>query len=366
MSNSAAKTKGKPSGALAVLTSKIRTKLVVLFLAFGLSPAILALGILQFESGVIKADMRSGLATLADRLTDSIDRALFQAYRDVQIFALNDNAADPVNWQNATPDNPLLENMNELIASYDFYRLMLLVDANGRVLAVNNVDAENKPLATQGLYSESFADAPWLKKILAGDFLKGQNGLTGSVIEQPEQSRVVGDIFGDDGFTMVVAAPVKDDAGNTVAVWVNFVDFDLIEDIVADYYTDIADNGMPEGEVTLLDPEGEVLVDYDPVGQGWTEYKRNFEIIGKDNLVNKGAAAAIAAVTDGETGATDSIDDVSGEEEAAGYSKATGVEDFPGMSWSALIRVPAIQAYAAWDQVINFMLRLCLYFWTEF
>ena len=58
----------------------------------------------------------------------------------------------------------------------------------------------------------------------------------------------------------------------------------------------------PSGtEITLLDPQGRILVDYDPVGQGWSEYRRNPKVIGSLNLAEKNVAAAVEVVAARET-----------------------------------------------------------------
>ena len=118
----------------------------------------------------------------------------------------------------------------------------MLVSPEGAVLAVNSRDAANKPIESKGLYGRSFAEAPWLAHALRGEFLVGPEGLTGTVVwEPPARAAEVAEAFpGEDGYSIVFAAPVKDQTGNLVGVWANFADFGLVEQIVADFHARLA------------------------------------------------------------------------------------------------------------------------------
>ena len=102
------------------------------------------------------------------------------------------------------------------MTNYGIYRLMILVDVQGGVLAVNSIDPAGKAIDTSTVYAMNFANASWFTRAIAGDFLQGKNGLTGTVVEQPAKSPVVAAIYKDDGFTIPFAAPVKNAAGEVV------------------------------------------------------------------------------------------------------------------------------------------------------
>jgi methyl-accepting chemotaxis protein len=355
MSERPATPKGAAKGVLSFITARIRTKIILLLLAFGLIPAATMFGILLTQKEAFQAVMRSRLAVMADKADEIIDRNLFERYGDVQSFGLNPAASDPANWRKPSPDNPLLRSINGYMKNYGMYRLMLLVGTDGKVLAVNSLDPKGKPLATDKLYESSFGDATWFKKAMTGEFLNGANGLTGTAVEGPAPSKLIGDLYGDDGFTVVFSAPVKDAAGKTVGVWANFFDFHVVEDVAAEYYKDLKDSGMEKGEIVVLDSKGVLLVNYDPIGDQWKEYRRDPEKIGKANFVELGVAAAVAAVTKGGMDSMDSFDDSMRVFDAMGYAKSHGAFDFPGLGWSVLVAVPADQVYATWTGLIMVM-----------
>ena len=332
----------------------IRGKLITLFLLFGALPAIAVFAIYFFSEGRFEKAFNTRIEQTAVLLNDTIDRNLFERYGDVQAFGLNQAAVDPANWRNPEPDNPLIRAMNGYMTGYGIYRLMLLVDTSGRVLAVNTVDAAGRPLDTKAFYDADFRDAPWFAKAVAGQFLTGEDGFSGTVVEQPARDAGIGALYGEDGYVIPFAAPVTDTGGRTIGIWVNFADFGLVEEIVASFYGDLAAANMARAEITLLDAEGRIIVDYDPRGQDWTEYRRNPDIIGTFNLAEKGVEAALAAVRGG-TGSTVSLHARKQVMQAAGYSHSRGAYGYPGLDWSALVRIPVEEAYAAVIEVERFM-----------
>ncbi len=338
------------SGITKIHWNQIRTKLSALFLLFGILPALSIFAVYVFSEGKFEEAFMGPAAHNASSINDVIDRNLFERYGDVQAFGLNAAAQDSTNWRNPASSNPLVQAMNGYMTGYGIYRLMILVDTSGNVLAVNTVDAAGQGLDTRHVYDLRFDNASWFQKAMIGEFLDGPNGFTGTVVEQPAANELIGKLYGDDGYTLAFAAPVKTQDGRIVGAWVNFADFGLVEEIVAKFYRDLAELGMAEAEITVLDPEGRIIVDYDPKGQGWSEYRRNPEIIGKFNLAEKGVAAAVAAVN-GESGSMVATHARKKIDQVAGYSHSAGAYDYPGLGWSVLVRIPETQAFAVVQNV---------------
>ncbi len=333
---------------------KVTHKLLMLLLLFGLVPAIAVFLVYKGSEETFKTAFRTPLQQLSKNIGDTIDRNLFERYGDVQAFGLNVAAHDPANWGNPSDKNPLITAMNGYMTGYGIYRLMLLLDVKGDVIAVNSVNPVGEPLDTKALYGKSFAQETWFKKALTGDFLDGTNGLSGTAVEQPSRNDTISRLYGDDGYVIPFSAPVKDAGGETVAIWVNFADFGLVEEIFAVAYAELAADGKRSSELTLMDPEGRIIVDYDPVGQGWTEYQRNGDVIGTFNLADKVEAARMAI--DGETGSVDALHARKKVWQAAGYNHSDGAYDYPGLGWSVLVRVPVDEAYVAVNTVSTVML----------
>jgi methyl-accepting chemotaxis protein len=349
----AASDTGAANGGRRFLRLGVRNKIILLLLAFGLIPALAMFGMLLFEEDEIRKDLNGRVEVTAAQVNDVIDRNLFERYGDVQVFGLNRAAHDKQNWGSLAPENPLVQSMNGYMTNYGIYKLMLLLDLNGSVVSANTVNAKGEPLDTKPLLGKSFKDAPWFAKAAKGAFLKGRNGLTGTAVEQPARDALVAQLYGGDGYVITFSAPVKDSAGNAFAVWVNFADFSLVEQIIDSFYQSFAIRGAPATEITLLDPKGNIIVDYDPKVGGFANlggYKRNPDIIGKFNLAEKGVTAAQLAVKGGH-GALVSMHARKQIDQVAGYHFSQGAYDYPGLGWSALVRVPVGEAYASVNAV---------------
>jgi len=325
---------------------------------FGVIPAAVVLAILLSQESFFRTAMSTRVLDVATQVNDVIDRNLFERYGDVQAFALNRAASNPKNWRNASDQNPLISAMNGYMKGYGIYKLMLLVDTQGRVLATNTMDPAGRSLDTGYLYGKSFADAQWFRNAISGNFLNGKNGLTGTVVEQPSVNAEVARIYNQDGYTITFAAPVRDENGQVVAVWANFTDFSLVEAVVASYYDQLAAYNMASAEIVVLDPEGRIIVDYDPTYKGFSglaEYKRNFDTIGKMNLATGGVEAAERAVK-GETGLITSMNIRKKVEQVAGFAYSDGAYDYPGLGWSSLVRIEPREVFATWENMISTML----------
>jgi len=336
----------------------IQTRVVAYLLAFGLLPALAIAGTFMAEERNFRNLVMQQLEASAASINDVIDRNLFERYGDVQAFGLNTAAHDPANWRQPKSENPLVQVMNQYVAAYGVYKLTLLVSPKGEVLAVNSADASGKPIDTAWLYDENFAAASWLRKALGDDFLKGSDGFTGTVVEQPAASPLVARVYGDDGFVIPFAAQVKSQSGALVGVWVNFATFDLVDQIVATAHQQLSEAGMPDAEITVLDSRGTVLVDYDP-GLNGTAYRRNFQVIGTLNLVNAKVGAAVEAVA-GRKGSDISTHARKQIEQAAGYAHSRGAYAYPGLGWSVLVRAPVEETFAELDAVTNQVIYIVL------
>ncbi|MGH6622078.1 MAG: HAMP domain-containing protein, partial [Alphaproteobacteria bacterium] len=341
------------AGKFAFLRLGIRNKLVVLLLGFGLVPAFTMFSMLLMQADGIKALLDARVQSAAQQVNNVIDRNLSERYSDAQVFAMNVAAQDEWNWNKASDDNPLVQAMNSYMTSSGIYKLMLVLDPTGKAVAVNSVDPKGKPLATEKILNREFGNAPWFARAAKGEFLQGRNGLTGTSVEQPGQVDIVAELYGGNGYVIPFSAAVKDANGKTLAIWVNFADFGLVEQIVDDFYQGFAQGGMASAELTILDPQGRVTVDYDPSASGFTAlagHTRNASIVGQLNLVDKGVAAAAAAVKGG-SGVVAGLHSRKQIELVAGYHHSVGAYDYPGLGWSALVRIPVGEAYASIDSL---------------
>jgi methyl-accepting chemotaxis protein len=334
----------------------LQAKLAVLLVVFAIVPLAIVYGFLQFRTSDMEDALGKQMEAFADQGMEMVERNLFERYGDVQAFGLNIAAQSPTYWGKG---GKLAKAMDGYVTGYGIYKLTMLVSLDGKVRAVNSIDAAGKPVATDPLYGQSFSDASWFKKVVAGEFTKSDK-LTGTVVEDVARNELVSKVYGSDAFTMTFAAPVKDEAGKVIAIWANFADFSMVEHILSTTYRELAKEGMPHAEVTLLNKSGTVLIDYDPMTIGFKDfegYKRNYNVIGKLNLAAAGVGAAKLAV-EGKSGHLIATHARKQVEQAAGYVHSKGALGYPGVGWSLLVRAPLDEAFALWYGLMDVVLIL--------
>lgn len=323
---------------------KVRTQLAMLLLIFGMLPVAVLMPVVLSKLDDMRQARLDDLQQLSRSVLDVIDRNLFERYGDVQSFALN-----PAARKLAAGDNDagktVVQSMNGYMVNYGMYKLMMLVDSNGAVLAANGVTAEDKPLDVAELYKKNFKDASWFKKALNKEFTKGKT-LTGTVVEQPRYSADVAALYGQDGFTITFSAPVKSEDGKVVGVWVNFEDFSQIEQMIKEFYQQQKAKGIGSTAFALAGPDHTILVDYNPYEKKSEAYSRDTNIIGVKSIVSQDIPASDHL--DDAGGSIKGIfhDNGSGLDDAASFTYSVGAYDFPGLGWSLTIHTPAQEAFA--------------------
>lgn len=324
-------------------------KIVLLLVGFVFVTCLLFGGTIFRAAEMARQRTASRFQTLAENIADKIDRNLFERYGDVQAFGFNRVIRDRDNWYKSSGDTDLVRVMNDYVAAYGVYYLTLLVDTEGRVIAVNTKDAQGNPIDTAFIYERNYADAAWFRACKAGQFTTDMpfaapenKAASGTYIEDLHIDPDVKTAYaGDSALTIGFSAPVRDADGNVIAYWSNRSKFANVEAIVAQAYRDVKGE-FPGAELTLLDAAGNVIIDYDPTLHRSEEVRHDFDVLMKLNLVERGVEAAAAAVR-GESGNNFSKHARKGIVQAVGYAHLRGAMGYPGMNWSVLARIPAAE-----------------------
>jgi hypothetical protein len=338
---------------------KLTQKLVLLFLAFGLIP--MGLYAIFTYSSVMKTERRVAdrFINATENIADKIDRNLFERYGDVQAFGINSAVFDRGSWYKPGDNNPIVAVMNQYVKTYGLYNLTILVDLEGRVIAVNSRDAQGKPINSSRLYAKNYSRTPWFRACASGSFTRhmpysapGNDIADGTYIEDVLVDEDVKAAYaGADGLALGFSAPVYD-KGKVVAYWSNRAMFSIVEEIFKASYQELKAAGFPDAEMTLLDNAGRIILDYDPVSAGSDELVHDFEVLMKLNLAEKGLEAAKQAVA-GKAGYSYAMHARKKIDQACAYSHLKGALGYPGMNWSVLVRMPKDEARAEINAIIN-------------
>ena len=148
----------------------LTARLVIAFMVLGTLPlVVMSVSSIRAINRMNENASDSYRATSQEAI-DKIDRNLFERYGDVQAFGLNQAITAVDQWYKVGAQaNPVANAMNGYVKLYGFYPLMLAVDLQGKVIAVNDHDAGGKPIDTAWLYEKNFKEASWFKAALAGN-----------------------------------------------------------------------------------------------------------------------------------------------------------------------------------------------------
>lgn len=345
--------------ALSLSNISVRYKLMALLVIVGTLPAVV-LGIeFQIKERQLRHDAALTLKTSADSVGEMIDRNLFERYGDVQAFSFNNAAYEPANWKNPSASNPLVTAMNRYTTAYGMYPLMMLIDKQGDVLATNTVDINGKPIDTEFVYGVNFKDEPWFQNALNGKFTLGKNGFTGTAVGKPAPSPLVQKIYGNDGYTMPFSAPVHDNKGELLGVWVNFLDFSVLDSIVGVEYDKLTKENIGDPDIMITDADGYVILDYD-VRQinADGKLKHDFDNLLKKNFVSDPAMHIEAAelAVKGQSGVWTGYSPDSQETTLFGYAALDGAFNFTGLGWGVVFGVNPHDTFKTLDETKEAMI----------
>jgi methyl-accepting chemotaxis protein len=330
---------------------KISRKLAIAFVGTSvLSASVVGLVTLR-STTQMKASSEARLMNIAANTMETIERNLFERYGDVQAFGFNTVVQDKANWYKPGDTNPIVDVMNDYVACYGLYSLTMLVDTEGKVVAVNSRNAKGEALDTGFLYGKNFAGTTWFRDCMAGKFL-ASSSLTGTVVEDFYADEDVAKVYHDRGLTVGYSAPVKDAEGKTIGVWKNFSQWSNVESIVSSSYEKLKAENLDQLELTLIDSEGKVLVDCDPSVLGKV-INDDPKVVGTHNLADAGEEIAVAAVgaKQGEHAVVRGRDTHNNQESSGGFARSEGALGYPGLGWTMIVRGPDSTIHAAANTV---------------
>ena len=295
----------------------LRAKLIALVVGLVLLPVGLLGGVAYVKSS---ADWRGAAGDLlqseAVSTIDKIDRNLFERYGDVQAFAFNPDAAGDPGTVAAAADF--------YSRAYGIYDLLMVVDADGRVVATNSVTGDGAPVTTASLVGRDVSGQPWFQEAL---------GLSAGATHYGEAAvePLVTEATGREGLSLAFAAPVLDASGAAVRVWVNFASWDrVVTQILDEQVGKLRDRGLATVQGQVVRRDGVVLD-----GPGAEEQL---------DLVAAGLPAA-EALAQGRSGNGESPYPAGADDEqVVGYAASSGALGFAGYGWGVVMRQDSAEA----------------------
>jgi len=301
-------------------------KLIALFTIIGVVP-LAAVGWIARDqsSSELEHGASQSVSELAFNASDKLDRNLFERYGDVQAFALSDAAK--------SMDPPRLnEWINTMMGIYTpIYTVMVVADANGKIVAANTVDLNGKPLATQGLLGKDVTGEAWFQKATGGSLMQGE-----TFVEDFHEDSLLATVFGASGETKALSFtyPIRNAEGKVIGVWTNRFNWSVTLDVLNAVLERAASNGMESARLVVVNGAGQVLASQQPE-----------EILSLD--LSDHAAIALALGKDASGATKGEALDGSGDASLLGYFHSNGFATYPGLGWGVIATQDQDEALSA-------------------
>ena len=127
----------------------LKAKLILFTTAINLVLGGVSIGLNKYIENKSEETVMAEIQTTAGQLSDAVTAQFYERYGDVQAFALNATLAG-----DSRP--AMVEYLNNMVALYGIYDLVMLVNKNGDLVAVNSkgVDGKDLPNASETLYEK--------------------------------------------------------------------------------------------------------------------------------------------------------------------------------------------------------------------
>ncbi len=310
-----------------ISTKTIKTKLLTAFVAFSVF-SLGAVGWFNYQHARTALLQSQGhtLTSRAQETIDKIDRCLFERYGDVQAFAFHPGA------RGAGTD--VTKAANFFAQAYGIYDLLLVADAEGKIIACNTVTGDGKTLDTSALIGRSVRGEEWFEKCSGGSVKAGE-----SYYSDPTEDKLVAEIYKHRGIALNFSAPIFDDKGKVVRVWSNRASWErIVTQITQDLAQRLQKGGQKSAQVEVVSKAGLLLDGTDP------------KAVLTLNLADRGLEAAKSLVA-GKDGSSQELHTSAEEQQLIGYASSKGALGFKGYNWGVIVRQNIAEASATARQL---------------
>lgn len=272
------------------------------------------------------------LESAAVGLNNAVGAQFFERYGDVQAFAQN-----PA-FRSGTKE-AMVEQLNSYVGLYQIYDLVMVLDDQGKLLAVNTKGPEGNDLKVASLYEQNFAKENWYRQTLEGKFSEDKSkGFIGTFVDQFSFDPIVEKIYGAGRYGNSFSAQLKDETGRVLGVVTNRAGARWIGVSFKEQYELLYKLGYQHAELIMVDAKGQVIFEYDPYARGGDKgYFFDKEVLGKYDLLKAGDPM-ITKLLSGQNGHGETYHSRKKIDAASGWVKAEGPKNLDSMGWGYVVR----------------------------
>jgi methyl-accepting chemotaxis protein len=336
---------------------KLGAKLTIAFLAVGLIPFATAAYLALKETQMLQEQSTQSLETAAENVADKVERNLFERYGDVQAFGFNRVFRQKELWYQQGAEAPLKRVINEYMSTYTpVYERMLLVDVNGRPIAVNSKDYAGNTVDTTSFMNANYKSAEWFQDVMAGKFLEG-DGISGTAVYDFAFDDQIKQVFGGSGLVMTFAAPVKDSAGNIIGVWSNSVRAEMLGTILEQEFPALERLGLKSAELSVMDSNGTIILEHHPEHLGADFAVQEDVAMKENNAADVPYLQKVIAEGGKQTGFVQTADEGA---QGISYVKSPGAMGYSGVGWIIGVGASEAELQAAMIAVRNQLITVSI------
>ncbi len=326
----------------------LKFKLFILSIGITFLLGVASIGILKYIIKTQESAQLNSFEAYSRNLGDSISSQFYERYGDVQAFAVNPDLK-------SSNRQTIIDALNIYSAMYGIYDLILVIDAKGRLVAVNNKSPDGKDIQVQDLYNKNYFDAPWFKAVINGQFTDDKDkGFNGTFVENVQIDPLTTQVFGSNRLGSSFSAPVKDAKGNVIGVVTNRAGSRWFEVAFRELYAGLKKRGLPHSEASLLGKDGILYFQYtsDPTSEKPSDPKYDWNTLLKFNLVNSNIQSAQNAVNR-QSGSIIEEQKGTGISQIVGYSPILSEKFIEKLGWSVMVRDDQAEVMAVLQHATN-------------
>jgi methyl-accepting chemotaxis protein len=242
----------------AIREMKLKTKLILLCLGSLFVFSLLVL--FQFNSAQDhqRKEIRVGFSQYGKILESSSSQVFYTLYHNVQAFTKNnafkDKKAEDVGFV-----------LNELVNLYQIYDAMFFVDANGVLIAANDIGPDGKKLSIAHLKNHNWSDEPWFKESKTGKLTEDlKKKIYGTRVGSFGFDKIIKSMYGKEKNGQHFSAVVDDGFGNVLGVLTTYASSQWVQQEIQSLQSTLKDAGKKGVEITVLAKDGSVIGENTP------------------------------------------------------------------------------------------------------
>jgi hypothetical protein len=172
----------------------------------GVAAAALLIGIWSYAQ---KPDAPAGDAAAPDAVGGGLSSGMFERFGDIEAYA----GAAPARSMDPRQLTPWMDTMMSMYAP--LYELMVVADADGRIVAASTIDSSGRAVDTSTLIGTDVSSERWFMVAKDGGLAEGETFMVGA-----REDALVARVYADAGAESAsYTYPIRDLSGKVVGVW---------------------------------------------------------------------------------------------------------------------------------------------------